>query len=215
MKISKRVRLEYTKCVLYAKLYANAGSDELVKLHKSMVEITAEANSALARATNQANTVLIQLQGDFSLAKQTFQEQLMQDLDASTAKTQSFLERLMKSMDAAVQSAISHMDSATKEIELNTAGVSQNVRQANTDSMDLQKNIGKVFQQVVEGGAELAATQTQQWDQSRELATELQGSLQNLRESEVSALLGVFHSIHEQLASAGVSMNGGKRTNLR
>lgn len=67
--------------------------------------------------------------------------------------------------------------------------------------MDLRKNVGKVFQQVVEGGAQLAATQTQQWDQSRELANELQGSLQNMKNAEVSALLNAIHSMHYQIVS--------------
>lgn len=59
--------------------------------------------------------------------------------------------------------------------------------------------MGKVFQQVVEGGAELAATQTQQWDDSRELANQLQGSLQNMKNAEVNALLRAIHSMHYQI----------------
>jgi len=196
-------------------VYANHVLDELIKLHKSVVETTADANLALARATNQTNSVFVQLQNDFALAKQTFQDQLMQDLDASTAKTQSFVERLVKGMEAAVHSAMSRMVSATQEIESNTASMSQNVRKANADSVDLQKNVERIFQQVVEGSAELAATQTQQWDQSHELATELQGSLQNLRDTELNALLGMFYSIHNQLVSVGVSIPWGKRTNAR
>jgi len=63
----------------------------------------------------------------------------------------------------------------------------------------LRKNVGKVFQQVIEGGAELAATQTQQWDNSRELANQLQGSLQNMKNAEVNALLSAIHSMHYQI----------------
>lgn len=61
--------------------------------------------------------------------------------------------------------------------------------------------MGKVFQEVVEGGAEIAATQTRQWDKSQELAHELQGSLQNMRNTEVSALLSAIHSMHHQIVS--------------
>lgn len=196
-------------------VYANGISDELIHLHKSMVETSADANSALARATNQANTVILHLQKDFALAKQTFQDQLMQDLDTSTAKTQSFLERLMKSMDTAVQSAMGKLVSATKDIESGTASVSHNLRQANTDSIDLQRNMGKVLRQVLEGGAELAATQIQQWDESRELATEIQGSLRSFRETEVNALIGLLHGMHDQLVRISTQICGGKKSNIR
>ena len=90
-----------------------------------MVDTNAEANSALARATNQANTALLQLHNEFAVAKKTFQEQLMQDLDASTAKAQSFIERLVRSMDAAVHIAMSKLASVTTEIEADTARLSE------------------------------------------------------------------------------------------
>lgn len=171
-----------------------------------MIVASSDANSALARASDQANYAVIQLQNDFALAKQGFQDQLVHDLEASTAKTQTLLERLVKSMDTAVQSAMSKMVSATKDIESGTARLSQNVLQANKDSVELDKSIAKVFQRVVEGGADLAATQTKQWDQSRDLAIELQGSLRNFRDSEVSALMGLFHGIHDQVVSQNVAL---------
>ena len=77
--------------------------------------------------------------------------------------------------------------------------VFKNVRKANVDLIDLQKNVGKVFQQAVEGSAELAAFHTQHTDRSREMAIELQGSLQNMRDQEINAMLGLFHGIHSQL----------------
>ena len=54
---------------------------------------------------------------------------------------------------------------------------------------------------MVTGSAELAATQTEQWDRSRELATELQSSLQNLNKGEIGPLLGALASIQGQLVS--------------
>ena len=90
-----------------------------------MVDTNAEANSALARATSQANAALLQLHDQFALAKNTFQEQLMQDLDASTAKSQSFIERLVRGVDAAVQTAMSNLASVTTEVEADTARLSE------------------------------------------------------------------------------------------
>lgn len=90
-----------------------------------MVDTNAEANSALARATSQANAALLQLHDQFALAKNAFQEQLMQDLDASTAKAHSFIDRLVRSMDAAVQIAMSNLASLTTEVEADTARLSE------------------------------------------------------------------------------------------
>ena len=77
--------------------------------------------------------------------------------------------------------------------------VCKNVRKANIESIDLQRNVGKVFQQAVEGSTELAALHTQYADRSREMAIELQGSLQNMRDQEINAMLSVFNGIHSQL----------------
>lgn len=90
-----------------------------------MVVNSADASTALAKATTDANAALAQLQFDFTLAKKTFQSQLLQDLDASTEKAQSFLDRLVKSMDAAVQTAMSKVISTTREVESETASLSQ------------------------------------------------------------------------------------------
>ena len=83
----------------------------------------------------------------------------------------------------------------------------KNVHNANTDSLNLQKNVGKIFQQVAEGGAELAAVQSQQSEHAQEMAIELQSSLQNMRNQEISAMLSLFHGIHNQLVSITTPIN--------
>jgi len=75
----------------------------------------------------------------------------------------------------------------------------QNIRKSNIEAMDLQENIGRVFQKVVEGSSELAASQVRQWQQSEELAATLQKSLGSMRDTEVQALLGAFGSINGHL----------------
>lgn len=63
----------------------------------------------------------------------------------------------------------------------------------------MHDNVGRVFQQVIKGSSELAATQTRQWEHTQELATQLQSSLGGMRDGEVQAILGAFGSIHNQL----------------
>ena len=66
--------------------------------------------------------------------------------------------------------------------------------------IDLEKNVGKVFQQAVQGSAELASSQTRHWDLNRGLAIELQGSLEKITGSQVDALLHGFEIMQVQLA---------------
>ncbi|CAF9922167.1 hypothetical protein IMSHALPRED_005601 [Imshaugia aleurites] len=174
-------------------------NDELIKLHKSVVQTNADANAALSRATKEANDGLSQLQNNFVLAKQMFQDQVMHDIEASSTQTQSFFENLVQGVDRAVQSTLSKMASKVKTMESDAANLSENVHKANAESTKLERNIGKVFQQVVTGSAELAAAQTKQWDLNRGLATELQTSLQNIKEEDIGPLLGALVSIQSQL----------------
>jgi hypothetical protein len=81
------------------------------------------------------------------------------------------------------------------------------VQQSNAEAIDLQKNIGRVFQQVAKGSSELAAKQSTQWDLNRGLATELQSSLESMREDQVQSLLGAFGVIHTQLVSTEVPIS--------
>ena len=86
-----------------------------------MVEINADASTALSRATKDANDGLT----DFSLAVQMFKKQLMQDLEISSSKTQSYLEKLLKGMDSAVQSTINKMSSVIRAAETDATNMSE------------------------------------------------------------------------------------------
>ena len=67
--------------------------------------------------------------------------------------------------------------------------------------VDLQRNVGRVFQQALTGSAELAASQTEQWHTNHELATKLGNSLGHLSEIEIRNLLGALGSMHSELVS--------------
>lgn len=103
--------------------------DELIKLYKSIVETNADANAALSRANKEVNDGLSQLQSNFALAMQMFQDQVTHDVEASSAKTQSFFETLVKGMEAAVQSMLSKIGSTMSAMESDAASLNE-VRQA-------------------------------------------------------------------------------------
>ena len=110
--------------------------DQLINLHKSMVETGVEASSALERATNEANEALAQLQSDFTMARQTIQAQLLQEIDSSTEHAQSFLGRLINH----IQTAINPVLSRTKEIQSETAALGE-VYRKQAQIMSFQANV--------------------------------------------------------------------------
>ena len=109
----------------YLLSFSNLFLDELIKLHKSAVETNANANAALSRATKSANDALGQLQSNFALAKQMFQDQLNRDLEISSKDTQSFFERLVKDVDTAVQSTLSKIGSKVRAMDSDAATLSE------------------------------------------------------------------------------------------
>ena len=99
--------------------------DELIKLHKSAVETNANANAALSRANKEVNDALSQLQSNFALAMQMFQDQVTQEIEISSTKTQSFFEKLVQGTDAAVQSMLRKIGSTMSAMESDTASLSE------------------------------------------------------------------------------------------
>ena len=120
-----RIDIEKGRCFILCRINANSLLDHLIKLHKSMVESSAEASGALGRATNEAHIALTRLQHDFATAERTFRDKLLQELESSTGRTQSLLERLIDAADTAVQGVISRMVTSIKEVEVQTASLAK------------------------------------------------------------------------------------------
>lgn len=182
-----------------------------------MVETSSDVNSALSRALQQSKDQLLQQQS-FATAVDTFQQRLLLDLRNADREAQSYLGKLLKSMDKAAQTLLGKIRSSVEEVEMGVAALSQvsksrhaipryntdrsqNVHRSNHEAVDLEKNVGKVFQRVVAGSSELAASQTRHWEFSRSVAVDLQNTLETMRGHEVSALVEAFGTIHNELAS--------------
>ncbi|KAL8736820.1 MAG: hypothetical protein Q9166_000186 [cf. Caloplaca sp. 2 TL-2023] len=172
--------------------------DDLIKLHKSMINTTAGANSALGQAVAAADEAVVK-QKQFGQELEHFQQRLMQDLGASKANTQSYLGSLKKTLDSTLQNAIKHFSARVKDVENEAHNVEIMLRSTAAEAKELKSNIGEVFQQALEGSAELAANQATQWDAASSSTAELRDSLQSMREQEVHSLLGAFGNIHNQI----------------
>ena len=79
------------------------------------------------------------------------------------------------------------------------ANQQQNVHNANAASTDLERNIGKIFQRVLEGSSELAQVQTTQWEINQGIATGLQLSLKSMQDGDVSTLVKTLGQMGVQL----------------
>ncbi|KAL9030393.1 MAG: hypothetical protein Q9196_001473 [Gyalolechia fulgens] len=172
--------------------------DDLIKLHKSMVDTTSGANAALAQAVAAANEAMAR-QAQFGKEVNLFQQQIMRDLESSRTETRSYLGHLMKHVDSTLQDIVKHLSTKLKHMDSEATSVEEALRSSAAEAYELRSNLGRVFQQAVEGGAELAATQAKQWNAASASTIELQGSLQSLREQEVHSLLGAVDSINAQI----------------
>ncbi|MCJ1229510.1 hypothetical protein MMC12_006177 [Toensbergia leucococca] len=172
--------------------------DDLINLHKAMVETSSDVSAALSRVLKEAEDRTEQ-QRSFATALDVFQKKLLQDLEDSSVEANSYLGILVKGIESAFQTATSKVVSFIFDVETDLSGLSQNIQKSNNETLELGKKIGKIFQQVLLGSSELAASQTRHWDLSRTLVTELQSSLETMRETEIRDLLGVFGSIQSQL----------------
>lgn len=175
--------------------------DDLIKLHKTMVDTTSDANAALVQAIATANEAMAR-QAQFGKEVNLFQQQIMRDLESSRTETQSYIGHLMKHVDSTLQGIIKHLSTKLTNVKSEANNVEEALRSSSAEADELRSNIGKVFQQAVEGSAALASTHAKQWDLASASAIELQGSLQNLRDQEVHSLLGAFDSINTQIRTS-------------
>lgn len=199
--------------------------DELVELYKSMAHTSSNIDEVLVETVNEAQRALVQ-QRNFAHAVENFQRQLLQDLKKSSRDAQSYFGKLTRNLELSIQSMFGKISTATRNVESEIAGFSQvsggsyqpyielaksenqTLRKSSSDATDLNKNIAKVFQHIVQGGSELAASQTQQWGVSRELAVQLQTVLQSMQGDQMAALIGAFGSIQNQLVSCNKPSSG-------
>ncbi|KAL8715793.1 MAG: hypothetical protein Q9220_000460 [cf. Caloplaca sp. 1 TL-2023] len=172
--------------------------DDLIQTHKVAVDTASGANAALGRAVNAANEALLK-QEAFGREVEHLNERLKQDLKATATETQSFLGTLLKNLESVYQRSIDLLLSKVENIEHETDKVEETLRTSIMRTGELKSNIDRVFQQALEGSAELAASQASQWD---ETSSELRSSLQGIRDHGVQPLLGAFNSINDQLRAS-------------
>lgn len=104
------------------RVHAYAAADELIKLHKSMTEISSDINVALSKALENAADELSQ-QREFAIAVKAFQKKLMEELDSSSSQAHSYFSALMKSVESAANIVLSSMATSAKDVENDMAGL--------------------------------------------------------------------------------------------
>ena len=90
-----------------------------------MVETQSDTNTALANLAKASLEGLQQLQQDFAVAKQAFQDQLMRDLESSTARMHSYFERMMSGLDSAFQATLSKVKSTMTAVQSDMGSLSK------------------------------------------------------------------------------------------
>ena len=104
---------------------ADTPLDELIKLHKSSVQINQDADAALAQAVEYSEEALRQKHEEFALAKRTLQDQLIQEIKIASGTAQSLLGKVMIGLNASVQTILMRLTSATRSVETDVANLRQ------------------------------------------------------------------------------------------
>ncbi|KAL8954233.1 MAG: hypothetical protein Q9183_007252, partial [Haloplaca sp. 2 TL-2023] len=212
-----RINAEKGECLVrsHFRLTWLMGSDEMIKLHESMAGTASDSNSALASAIAAANEALMR-QEEFNRQVRVFQEQLMQDLEITKAEAKSYFGTLVIKVDSIIYDIVKQISAKVQGIDRDAQkvqsvslrsllarfvliGTPQVLRSSAVEAGNLQASLGEVFQQAVEGSAELAASQTSLWDATSSSTAELQNSLQDLKKQQVHTLVGALDNMHTQL----------------
>lgn len=101
-------------------------TDELIKLHKSLVTTISELDLTLAGTLKEVDDVLSDQRG-FVFALKAFQKNLLWNLDSLNTQTQSYCIELAQRMEAATKSVMAKLNLAVhdtvKDTEWHLAGL--------------------------------------------------------------------------------------------
>lgn len=73
------------------------------------------------------------------------------------------------------------------------------MQQTSERAENLHERVGRVFDEAVRGGSELATSQMKDWETTREAAGQVQASLERIGGQEIQDLLSAFGSMREEL----------------
>ncbi|KAI4284743.1 MAG: hypothetical protein L6R38_001199 [Xanthoria sp. 2 TBL-2021] len=175
--------------------------DNLISLHQSLVNTTSGASSVLMRALASANKALLE-QKQFATEVEQFQQQLMQDLEASKAHTQSYLRSMMKNIESALQSTIKPFSEMMKKVETEANEVQETLHSSAANANELRSNIGKLIQQAIDDRAELATAHANTLEAISSAKALLRNDLQSMGEVHLQSMVGAFDSIQNQLRAS-------------
>ncbi|KAI9818845.1 MAG: hypothetical protein M1827_007666 [Pycnora praestabilis] len=174
---------------------------ELLDLHKAMAGVTTDLSSTLATTLRNANAHLVE-QKAFAEAVGVFRSQLIHDLEGATTKAQAFFGSVVRDLDSVLQAVVGKLFRASKSASDETNALSQRIRESKDDVASLRKDVGRVFQEVLRGSSELAATQTKDLEFNHEVTIAIQRSLETIQGQNLQQLFLTFGSIHSELQSS-------------
>lgn len=91
-------------------------SDNLIKLHMSLIRTNSDAEAALLQTMEEAGRQLLQ-QRDFASYIESFQQQLLRDLEQTRTEGQSYLSLFLREIGSATQTLMKKITTATATIE--------------------------------------------------------------------------------------------------
>ncbi|KAI9854919.1 MAG: hypothetical protein M1813_000642 [Trichoglossum hirsutum] len=149
--------------------------DELLALHKEMTGVTSILSSTLSKVLDESGTRLTNQQ-TFSRAVQRLQTQVLRDLENTESMTRGFFDKIKQDANSIVQAAISKVLAAGRTAEASINILGQRIRESDNEAKDLQKSVSN----------------------SRELAHDIQSSLQQLVHTEMQNIFGFLQGLQNE-----------------
>ena len=98
--------------------------DEMIEVLKSLVSTSSDLDDMLTQTLQDTAQRMVQ-QRDLAKAIDSFQTQLLRDLELASNETQSHFMRLMENMDSLMQNLLRRVTSVVKVLETDVNGLGQ------------------------------------------------------------------------------------------
>lgn len=166
-----------------------------------MLQTSKDALGGLSKGVENAAENLSEYR-DFAVAVQAFQKKILHGLESLNSKAQSFFSELTNSMSKAIQAA-NQMISTTEEAESSVVRL-QKVRlllqyhEFGNPNPALWQSLKKSHAKAINLGETIDGS-LERAEQSRDLVTQVQGSLQGVRNNEIPEMRSAFSGLHDSL----------------
>ncbi|KAF4153854.1 hypothetical protein CNMCM6069_000198 [Aspergillus lentulus] len=161
--------------------------EELLELHRSIVESSIKLSHGLKEALQMASAESSQRQA-FMEATAALQAKLTQDLEATETGFRALLANLMEGIESAVDSVVTTATTALARVHNDATSLERDLRNATNEVNYLRQMLQAVYDEALTREAQSVHAHEQNVEKQNELALSLQSRLESLVQGDVARL---------------------------